>query len=114
MMCRRVILDAIERLCAALQDMDRLSSLLEMGAVLGAAAWLLRGLGLQALYGIRASACVRAVVYNMLFRGLWEWGWRRGWDHSTPPTDRDRFRLSPCGGCFDQTLNGLASLTAMS
>jgi len=83
-----------EILNPALRDMDRLfeSMYEERGRYSVPPEWLLRGLVLQALYGIRSERLLcEQLGYNMLFRwfvglGMEDWAW----DHSTYTQNRDR------------------------
>ena len=54
--------------------------------------WLLRGLVLQALYGIRSERMLcEQLGYNMLYRWFVGLGMEDGaWDHSTYTQNRDR------------------------
>ena len=72
-----------EILNPALRDMDRLfeSMYEERGRYSVPPEWLLRGLVLQALYGIRSERLLcEQLGYNMLFRCSSDWAWktRRG------------------------------------
>ena len=79
---------------AALRDMDRLfeSRYDERGRYSVAPEWLLRGLVLQALYGIRSERLLcEQLGYNMLFRWFVGLGMEDvAWDHSTYTQNRDR------------------------
>ncbi len=79
---------------AALRDMDRLfeSMYEERGRYSVAPEWLLRGLVLQALYGIRSERLLcEQLGYNMLFRWFVGLGMEdAAWDHSTYTQNRDR------------------------
>jgi transposase len=83
-----------EILNTALRDMDRLfeSMYEERGRYSVPPEWLLRGLVLQALYGIRSERMLcEQLGYNMLFR--WFVGLAMedaAWDHSTYTQNRDR------------------------
>src|SRR5882672_1925225 len=83
-----------EILNTALRDMDRLfeSMYQERGRYSVPPEWLLRGLVLQALYGIRSERLLcEQLGYNMLFR--WFVGLDMedaAWDHSTYTQNRDR------------------------
>ncbi len=88
-----------EILNTALRDMDRLfESMYERAwSLLGAPKWLLRGLVLQALYGIRSERLLcEQLGYNMLFRWFVGLGMENAaWDHSSlhaesRPVDRSR------------------------
>lgn len=79
---------------AALRDMDRLfeSMYEERGRYSVPPEWLLRGLVLQALYGIRSERLLcEQLGYNMLFRWFVGLGMEdTAWDHSTYTQNRDR------------------------
>jgi transposase len=79
---------------AALRDMDRLfESMYESrGRYSVAPEWLLRGLVLQALYGIRSERLLcEQLGYNMLYRWFVGLGMEdAAWDHSTYTQNRDR------------------------
>jgi transposase len=79
---------------AALRDMDRLFESMydERGRYSVAPEWLLRGLVLQALYGIRSERLLcEQLGYNMLFRWFVGLGMEDvAWDHSTYTQNRDR------------------------
>jgi len=79
---------------AALRDMDRLfeSMYEERGRYSVPPEWLLRGLVLQALYGIRSERLLcEQLGYNMLFRWFVGLGMEdAAWDHSTYTQNRDR------------------------
>ena len=83
-----------EILNRALRDMDRLFESIydERGRYSVAPEWLLRGLVLQALYGIRSERLLcEQLGYNMLYR--WFVGLSMDdapWDHSTYTKNRDR------------------------
>lgn len=83
-----------EILNAALRDMDRLfESMYEnRGRYSVPPEWLLRGLVLQALYGIRSERLLcEQLGYNMLYRWFVGLGMADGaWDHSTYTQNRDR------------------------
>jgi len=83
-----------EILNAALRDMDRLfeSMYEERGRYSVPPEWLLRGLVLQALYGIRSERLLcEQLGYNMLFRWFVGLGMEdAAWDHSTYTQNRDR------------------------
>src|SRR4029079_2843781 len=78
----------------ALRSMDRLfeSMYEERGRYSVPPEWLLRGLVLQALYGIRSERLLcEQLGYNMLFRWFVGLGMEdRAWDHSTYTQNRDR------------------------
>lgn len=79
---------------AALRDMDGLfeSMYEERGRYSVPPEWLLRGLVLQALYGIRSERLLcEQLGYNMLFRWFVGLGMEdAAWDHSTYTHNRDR------------------------
>lgn len=79
---------------AALREMDRLfeSMYEERGRYSVPPEWLLRGLVLQALYGIRSERLLcEQLGYNMLFRWFVGLGMEdAAWDHSTYSQNRDR------------------------
>jgi len=79
---------------AALREMDRLfeSMYEERGRYSVPPEWLLRGLVLQALYGIRSERLLcEQLGYNMLFRWFVGLGMEdAAWDHSTYTQNRDR------------------------
>ena len=79
---------------AALREMDRLfeSMYEERGRYSVPPEWLLRGLVLQALYGIRSERLLcKQLGYNMLFRWFVGLGMEdAAWDHSTYSQNRDR------------------------
>ena len=79
---------------AALREMDRLfeSMYEERGRYSVPPEWLLRGLVLQALYGIRSERLLcEQSGYNMLFRWFVGLGMEdAAWDHSTYSQNRDR------------------------
>jgi transposase len=83
-----------EILNTALRDMDRLfeSMYEERGRYSVPPEWLLRGLVLQALYGIRSERLLcEQLGYNMLFRWFVGLGLEdAAWDHSTYTQNRDR------------------------
>jgi transposase len=83
-----------EILGAALRDMDRLfeSMYEDRGRYSVPPEWLLRGLVLQALYGIRSERLLcEQLGYNMLFRWFVGLGMEdAAWDHSTYTQNRDR------------------------
>jgi len=83
-----------EILNTALRDMDRLfeSMYEERGRYSVPPEWLLRGLVLQALYGIRSERLLcEQLGYNMLFRWFVGLGMEdTAWDHSTYTQNRDR------------------------
>ncbi len=83
-----------EILNPALRDMDRLfeSMYEERGRYSVPPEWLLRGLVLQALYGIRSERLLcEQLGYNMLFRWFVGLGMEDlAWDHSTYTQNRDR------------------------
>jgi len=83
-----------EILNTALRDMDRLfeSMYQERGRYSVPPEWLLRGLVLQALYGIRSERLLcEQLGYNMLFRWFVGLGMEdAAWDHSTYTQNRDR------------------------
>jgi len=83
-----------EILNTALRDMDRLfeSMYEERGRYSVPPEWLLRGLVLQALYGIRSERLLcEQLGYNMLFRWFVGLGMEdAAWDHSTYTQNRDR------------------------
>jgi len=83
-----------EILNMALRDMDRLfeSMYEERGRYSVPPEWLLRGLVLQALYGIRSERLLcEQLGYNMLFRWFVGLGMEdAAWDHSTYTQNRDR------------------------
>jgi len=83
-----------EILNVALRDMDRLfeSMYEERGRYSVPPEWLLRGLILQALYGIRSERLLcEQLGYNMLFRWFVGLGMEdAAWDHSTYTQNRDR------------------------
>src|SRR5215210_2936196 len=78
----------------ALREMDRLfeSMYEERGRYSVPPEWLLRGLVLQALYGIRSERLLcEQLGYNMLFRWFVGLGMEdAAWDHSTYTQNRDR------------------------
>ena len=78
----------------ALRDMDRLFESMydERGRYSVPPEWLLRGLVLQALYGIRSERLLcEQLGYNMLFRWFVGLGMEdAAWDHSTYTQNRDR------------------------
>ena len=78
----------------ALRDMDRLfeSMYEQRGRYSVPPEWLLRGLVLQALYGIRSERLLcEQLGYNMLFRWFVGLGMEDApWDHSTYTQNRDR------------------------
>jgi len=78
----------------ALREMDRLfeSMYEERGRYSVPPEWLLRGLIVQALYGIRSERLLcEQLGYNMLFRWFVGLGMEDGaWDHSTYTQNRDR------------------------
>lgn len=78
----------------ALRDMDRLfeSMYEERGRYSVPPEWLLRGLMLQALYGIRSERLLcEQLGYNMLYRWFVGLGMEDvAWDHSTYTQNRDR------------------------
>lgn len=78
----------------ALRDMDRLfeSMYEERGRYSVPPEWLLRGLVLQALYGIRSERLLcEQLGYNMLYRWFVGLGMEDAeWDHSTYTQNRDR------------------------
>jgi len=78
----------------ALREMDRLfeSMYEERGRYSVPPEWLLRGLILQALYGIRSERLLcEQLGYNMLFRWFVGLGMEdAAWDHSTYTQNRDR------------------------
>jgi len=78
----------------ALRDMDRLfeSMYEERGRYSVPPEWLLRGLVLQALYGIRSERLLcEQLGYNMLYRWFVGLGMEdAAWDHSTYTQNRDR------------------------
>ena len=79
---------------AALREMDRLfeSMYEERGRYSVPPEWLLRGLVLQALYGIRSERLLcEQLGYNLLFRWFVGLGMEAAaWDHSTYTQNRDR------------------------
>ena len=79
---------------AALREMDRLfeSMYEERGRYSVPPEWLLRGLVLQVLYGIRSERLLcEQLGYNMLFRWFVGLGMEdAAWDHSTYTQNRDR------------------------
>ena len=83
-----------EILNIALRDMDRLfeSMYEERGRYSVPPEWLLRGLVLQVLYGIRSERLLcEQLGYNMLFRWFVGLGMEdAAWDHSTYTQNRDR------------------------
>ena len=83
-----------EILNVALRDMDRLfeSMYEERGRYSVPPEWLLRGLVLQTLYGIRSERLLcEQLGYNMLFRWFVGLGMEdAAWDHSTYTQNRDR------------------------
>ena len=83
-----------EILNVALRDMDRLfeSMYEERGRYSVRPEWLLRGLVLQTLYGIRSERLLcEQLGYNMLFRWFVGLGMEdAAWDHSTYTQNRDR------------------------
>jgi len=83
-----------EILNTALRDMDGEfeSMYKERGRYSVPPEWLLRGLVLQALYGIRSERLLcEQLSYNMLFRWFVGLGMEDGaWDHSTYTQNRDR------------------------
>ncbi len=83
-----------EILNTALRDMDRLFEAMyeERGRYSVPPEWLLRGLVLQALYGIRSERLLcEQLGYNMLFRWFVGLGMEdAAWDHSTYTQNRDR------------------------
>ena len=83
-----------EILNAALRDMDVLfeSMYEERGRYSVPPEWLLRGLVLQTLYGIRSERLLcEQLGYNMLFRWFVGLGMEdAAWDHSTYTQNRDR------------------------
>ena len=83
-----------EILNVALRDMDVLfeSMYEERGRYSVPPEWLLRGLVLQALYGIRSERLLcEQLGYNMLFRWFVGLGMEdAAWDHSTYTQNRDR------------------------
>jgi transposase len=83
-----------EILNVALRDMDVLFESMygERGRYSVPPEWLLRGLVLQALYGIRSERLLcEQLGYNMLFRWFVGLGMEDGaWDHSTYTQNRDR------------------------
>jgi transposase len=83
-----------EILNTALRDMDRLfeSMYEDRGRYSVPPEWLLRGLVLQALYGIRSERLLcEQLGYNMLFRWFVGLGMEDvAWDHSTYTQNRDR------------------------
>lgn len=78
----------------ALRDMDRVFESMydERGRYSVPPEWLLRGLMLQALYGIRSERLLcEQLGYNMLFRWFVGLGMEdAAWDHSTYTQNRDR------------------------
>jgi transposase len=78
----------------ALREMDRLFESMydERGRYSVPPEWLLRGLILQALYGIRSERLLcEQLGYNMLFRWFVGLGMEdAAWDHSTYTQNRDR------------------------
>jgi transposase len=78
----------------ALRDMDRLFESIyeERGRYSVPPEWLLRGLVLQVLYGIRSERLLcEQLGYNMLFRWFVGLGMEdAAWDHSTYTQNRDR------------------------
>jgi len=78
----------------ALREMDRLFESMydERGRYSVPPEWLLRGLILQALYGIRSERLLcEQLGYNMLFRWFVGLGMEDApWDHSTYTQNRDR------------------------
>lgn len=83
-----------EILNTALREMDGLFASIydDRGRYSVAPEWLLRGLVLQALYGIRSERMLcEQLGYNMLFRWFVGLGMEDGaWDHSTYTHNRDR------------------------
>ena len=83
-----------EILNVALRDMDVLFESMydERGRYSVPPEWLLRGLVLQALYGIRSERLLcEQLGYNMLFRWFVGLGMEdAAWDHSTYTQNRDR------------------------
>lgn len=83
-----------EILNRALRDMDRLfeSMYEDRGRYSVPPEWLLRGLVLQALYGIRSERLLcEQLGYNMLYRWFVGLGMEEAaWDHSTYTQNRDR------------------------
>lgn len=83
-----------EILNTALREMDALfeSIYADSGRYSIPPEWLLRGLVLQALYGIRSERMLcEQLGYNMLFRWFVGLGMADGaWDHSTYTQNRDR------------------------
>ena len=83
-----------EILNAALHERDRLFEAMyeERGRYSVPPEWLLRGLVLQALYGIRSERLLcEQLGYNMLFRWFVGLGMEdAAWDHSTYTQNRDR------------------------
>lgn len=83
-----------EILNRALRDMDMLfeSMYEDRGRYSVAPEWLLRGLVLQALYGIRSERLLcEQLGYNMLYRWFVGLGMEdAAWDHSTYTQNRDR------------------------
>ena len=83
-----------EILNRALRDMDRLfeSMYEDRGRYSVPPEWLLRGLVLQALYGIRSERLLcEQLGYNMLYRWFVGLGMEDvAWDHSTYTQNRDR------------------------
>jgi transposase len=78
----------------ALRDMDMLFESLyeDRGRYSVPPEWLLRGLVLQALYGIRSERLLcEQLGYNMLYRWFVGLGMEdAAWDHSTYTQNRDR------------------------
>jgi transposase len=78
----------------ALREMDRLFESMydERGRYSVPPEWLLRGLILQALYGVRSERLLcEQLGYNMLFRWFVGLGMEdAAWDHSTYTQNRDR------------------------
>jgi len=83
-----------EILNLALRELDRLFESIyeERGRYSVPPEWLLRGLVLQALYGIRSERLLcEQLGYNMLYRWFVGLGMEDGaWDHSTYTQNRDR------------------------
>ncbi len=79
---------------SALREMDRLLESMygERGRYSVPPEWLLRGLVLQALYGIRSERLLcEQLGYNLLFRWFVGLGMEAAaWDHSTYTQNRDR------------------------
>lgn len=103
----------------ALRDMDLLfeSMYEDRGRYSVAPEWLLRGLVLQALYGIRSERLLcEQLGYNMLYRWFVGLGMEEAaWDHSTYTQNRDRLiEHQAVRALFEQVMQQAADAQLLS